>query len=192
MKKILMVFVLGLMCQPVAAAETYSVNTNDSGVVWKASKVTGQHNGRVDLASGEIEFEDGRLTGGEAVIDMTSIAVEDIKDPGNNLKLTNHLKSADFFDVKNHPEARMEVTGVEPAGDGTYTVTADFTIRGITHPVTFSSQAKETEVGAAAEAEITIDRTLYNVRYGSGKFFEDLGDKMIHDDFKLTVLIEAE
>lgn len=192
MRKILMLMVLGLIFQGAASAETYVVDTEGSSVGWHATKVTGAHNGSIMVLSGQVEIEEGVLVGGEAVIDMTSITVEDIKNPEYNQKLVNHLKNEDFFNVAEHPEATILLTDISDLGGGTYDVAADITIKGITNPVEFQAVVIEDEGSLEATAEIVIDRTDFDVRYGSGKFFEDLGDKMIHDEFKLTVTIFAD
>lgn len=191
MKKILMMLTIAFLFQGVALAEVYTVDASGSSVDWVGTKVTGAHDGSISISSGQIKFEDGQFVGGEAVIDMTSITVEDIKNPDTNQNLVDHLKNADFFDVTVHPEAMMKVTSVTPAGENVYDVTADFTIKDITNSVAFQARVTKTGDSIQASAEIKIDRTKYNVRYGSGKFFEDLGDRMIHDEFKLTVSIQA-
>lgn len=171
-----------------AFAQTYTVDPASAEVKWSASKVAGKHNGHVSLRSGVLEMADGGLSGGEAVIDMTTIVVDDIQDPGMNAQLTSHLKSADFFDVENHPTASLKVTGVKPgAAEGQYEVTADLTIKGVTKPVTLPVDVRPAAEGVSISAKLTVDRTAYDIRYGSGKFFENLGDKMIHDTFDLEV-----
>lgn len=161
---------------------TSNIDVEKSTIEWTGKKVTGKHTGNVDIKSGELEFENGRLSGGKFVIDMTSITNTDMEGNMSD-KLVGHLKSDDFFSVATYPEAMLEITKVSGAGNGNYNVTADLTIKGKTHPVTF----EVTENGNTYTSSITVDRTLYDVRYGSGKFFEGLGDKMIYDDFTLDV-----
>lgn len=191
MKKMFFVFLFFSALVPAAFAESYQVNPEASSVEWNAAKVTGTHNGTLNVKSGQIDFENGVLTGGQAVMDMSSIVVLDITNPTYNQKLQNHLNSEDFFDTANFPEANLVITSVESSGEGAYEVTGDFTIKGITHSVTFPAVVTQDEEGVTASAEITIDRTDFNVRYGSGKFFEDLGDKMIYDEFTLMVDVSA-
>lgn len=191
MKKIFLTLVLASVFAGSASAETYTVDPSASVVKWQASKVTGKHDGRISVSSGAIVFEGDRFTGGEAVIDTASIVVDDIKDAENNAKLTGHLKSGDFFDAENHPQAVIKVTGAESTGEGLYTVTADVTIKGFTKPVVFPATVVKTDTGVKASAQITLDRTDFEIRYGSGKFFENLGDRMIHDTFSLEVSISA-
>lgn len=187
-------FILALMSfaviQTAGWAETYTVQPEASKVEWTASKITGKHNGLISITSGTIEFDGDTFTGGEATIDTTSLTVEDLTGGGKD-KLTEHLKSADFFDVEEYPTATLKITDVEATGDNTYDVTADLTIKDVTHPIEFEAVVEKTADGAEATAELKIDRTKYDIRYGSGKFFENLGDKTIHDDFTLDVSVQA-
>ncbi|MEM9546477.1 MAG: YceI family protein [Bacteroidota bacterium] len=168
---------------PSIGAETKPVNTDESSVVWTGKKVTGSHTGTINLKSGNLEFENGALTGGSISIDMNSIKCTDLEGGGAS-KLEGHLKSDDFFGVPNHPTADMAITKVM-AGQGrdNYKITADVTIKGITKPVTFDATVQN----GMANATIIIDRTDFDVRYGSGSFFDNLGDKTIYDDFELVV-----
>lgn len=190
MKKLILVLVGLVMAQSLAFAESYAVKADASEVKWTATKVTGKHFGKINVQAGAIEFTDGQFSGGEAVIDTTSISVEDLQGGGKE-KLTKHLKSADFFDIQQFPTATIKITEVKPAGENLYDVTADLTIKGITKPVTFQANVVKNESGVTAAAAISIDRTTYDIRYGSGKFFENLGDKTIHDTFTLDVSISA-
>ncbi|MBU3759245.1 MAG: YceI family protein [Candidatus Omnitrophica bacterium] len=193
MKKIILMtaFMLIGAVSPVFS-ETYRVSPESAKVRWDASKVTGKHWGHIPLVSGTIVFEGGQFVGGETVLDARSIAVDDIQDPESNAKLTRHLKSADFFDAEGFPEASLKITGVESRGEDNYLVTGDLTIKGVTQSVSFPAAVKMTAQGVQASAQITVDRTQYGIRYGSGKFFENLGDRLIHDEFQLTVEVSAE
>jgi polyisoprenoid-binding protein YceI len=98
-------------------------------------------------------------------------------------KLVGHLKSDDFFGVEKFPTSELIITESAPFKNNEATVTGKLTIKGITHPVTF----KAVKVGTGYTALITVDRTKYDIKYGSGKFFDSLGDKMIYDEFTLDV-----
>lgn len=158
----------------------FNVNAENSHLKWKGKKVTGEHYGSIKIESGSVTFEDGNLVSGKFSVDMTSINVEDIEDEENNAKLTGHLKSDDFFDVENHNNATLVVTAV----DGN-NVKAALTIKGITNEVKFPISVEEKEDKVVVKGNFDVDRTLYNVKYGSGKFFDNLGDKMIYDNFNL-------
>ena len=97
-------------------------------------------------------------------------------------RLVSHLKSDDFFGVAAHPEATLTFTNAVPIAEG-YKITGEFTIRGITNTETFELNLN----GNTATAEFEIDRSKYNVKYKSGSFFENLGDKLINDELKLRV-----
>jgi len=179
-----LVFGATAMANPVED-ERKEVNTENSQVTWKAYKVTGSHTGTVDLKSGALEFDGDKLTGGEFTVDMTSINTTDLEGDYKN-KLDGHLKSADFFGVEEHNTSKMVFTNVEASGKNSYKVTGDLTIKGITKPVTFDVSI----YGSKATATLKIDRAEYDVRYGSGSFFDNLGDKTIYDEFDLVVDLE--
>ena len=162
------------------------INTEESTVVWTGKKVTGQHTGTIKITSGNLNFEEGALVGGTFTIDMTSIACTDL-DEKSAAKLEGHLKSDDFFGVPSNPTAQLTITNVAKGkATGTYDITADLTIKGITKPVNFTAT-----VGMdMAKANIVVNRTLYDVKYGSGSFFDGLGDKMIYDDFDLALQLK--
>lgn len=158
------------------------VEVKSSSVTWVGKKVTGQHNGTIDLKSGYFNMEGDQIIGGEFVIDMTSITVSDLKAGSGKEKLEGHLKSDDFFGVANHPTSKLVISSALKNGN-TYTLSGDLTIKNITNPITFEMTMK----GNEAKANVVIDRSKFDVRYGSGSFFDNLGDKTIYDDFELTV-----
>jgi polyisoprenoid-binding protein YceI len=173
--------------EPVTDA-AYQVELGSSKVEWLGKKVTGQHNGTINLKSGMLDVQKSEIKGGHFVMDMQSIVCLDLEDPGYNKKLVDHLKSDDFFSVASHPTSEMKIKSVKAGEEaGKVHITGDLTIKGITHPVEFPAHIKMDGDKMMATAEITIDRAKYNVRYGSGSFFKGLGDKLIYDDFTLTV-----
>lgn len=187
MKKRISILVLSLVTGMASANNPGEltekpVKTDASKVTWKAYKVTGSHTGTVDLKDGSLEFDGDKLTGGSFVVDMTSIIATDLEGD-SRAKLEGHLKSDDFFGVENHPEAKLVFTDVKATGKNSYQVTGDLTIKGITKPVTFDMSI----YGSKATASVKVDRAAYNVRYGSGSFFDNLGDKTIYDEFDLVV-----
>ncbi len=153
-----------------------------STVEWEGKKVVGKHNGIIAIKSADLQFNNHKLSGGKIVMDMTSITCTDLPD-GPGRKLIGHLTSGDFFETEAHPTATLDITKVM-AGDGNnYTIHGDLTIKGITKPISFDALVSAKN----ASAEIMIDRTMYNIKYGSGSFFKGLGDKAIDNEFKLTV-----
>ena len=175
-----------LLAQP--NNDTVTINVTDSKIEWTGRKVTGKHNGTIAIKEGTLNFQDSVLTGGSFVIDMTTITVTDLSG-GGKAKLEGHLKSDDFFGVENFPTASFVIKSASPKGGGLYDITGDLTIKGITNPVSFVATVSYKKTGCFATALITVDRTLYNVRYGSGKFFDNLGDSTIHDEFELAVTL---
>jgi polyisoprenoid-binding protein YceI len=159
------------------------VKLENSKVTWKAYKVTGSHQGTITLTSGVLKFESDKLIGGEFAIDMTSITNTDIEGDEYAKKLEGHLKSDDFFGVEKHPTAGIIFNEVKSSGKNSYTVMADLSIKGKTNPITFEISI----YGSKATASLKIDRTKYDVRYGSTSFFDNLKDKAIYDEFDLIV-----
>ncbi len=165
--------------------EKKEVKTDESKITWKAYKVTGSHTGTVDLREGSLLFNGDKLTGGEFVVDMTSLIATDLEGEYKG-KLEGHLKSDDFFGVENNPSSKLVFTEVKSTGKNSYEVTGDLTIKGITKPITFDLSV----YGSKATATLKVDRANYNVKYGSGSFFDNLGDKTIYDEFDLVVDLE--
>jgi polyisoprenoid-binding protein YceI len=163
----------------------------ESKVQWTARKVTGKHTGMVNVRDGVVHITDGMLTKAHISIDMTSIIVTDLS--GNSkTKLEGHLKSDDFFGVDKYPTAVLMTTSVTALSDEDYRITADLTIRGITHPITFDAHLIPNGKKYIANANLVIDRSLYEVKYRSGKFFDDLGDATIYDEFDLAIALTIE
>jgi len=175
-----------------AADQTVAVNTQQSGVEWVGKKVLGQHTGTVLLKSGEVKLHDSKPVAGKFEIDMATIFVVDIKDPTDNKKLTGHLKSDDFFGINLFPTTMVELTKFEPianaaAGMPNYKVDGTISIKGVSMPITFPAVIAIADGKATAKASITLDRTKFNVRYGSDKFFDNLGNRAISDNFDVNV-----
>ena len=190
--RIAVVVAAALMLSLGVSAQTYVVNADGSTMAWVGEKVTGKHNGVISLKDGVFSVEGDKMSG-NFTVDMTSIVVKDIPmDNEYNGKLTGHLKSPDFFSVADHPEAKFEITKVVPykAKDGeeaNYKVTGNLTIKGITHEISFPAMITMDGDSFSAKAKTSIDRSRWDIRYGSGSFFDNLGDKLIYDDFHLEI-----
>lgn len=182
--KSLGIFVLALSLTTSVFAGSQKVDAAKSSVKWLGKKVTGEHFGTIAVKEGNLEVANGKVTGGKVVIDMQSLGVDDIKDAGMNGKLVGHLKSDDFFGVANFPTSELVVTKVESNGSS-HTFTGNLTIKGITNPASFTATSAKDGKSTVYKGVLTIDRTKYNVRYGSKSFFENIGDKAIYDDFTL-------
>ena len=162
---------------------TKDIIVKDSSIKWKAYKVTGEHYGTVLLKEGVLKFENDILIGGTFIVDMTSLSVDDQKGMKKRF-LTKHLKSDDFFDIKNHTTSSLTFTEVIKSAN-TYQITADLTIKGITKPVSFEMNIVDNK----ATSKLKINRTHYNIKYRSTSFFQDLKNKAIHDEFDLEVTL---
>lgn len=173
-----------LVTVSVSAQTTKKVNVQKSKVEWLGKKVTGKHNGTIDLKEGALVFKKKKLVGGTFVVDMTSINTTDLTGDYKG-KLDGHLKSDDFFGVEKFPTATLVFKTLTDKGNNTSTVTADLTIKGKTNPITFDITIN----GNSATAKLIVDRAKYDIKYGSGSFFDNLGDKTIYDEFELDVTL---
>ena len=157
------------------------INTEESIVKWIGSKVTDSHEGTVNVMKGSLLIDHGKLAGGSITIDMSTITNTDMEGRRKQ-KLEMHLKDEDFFNTKEFPIAEIKITRAVKGKGNMYKILADLTIKGITHPIAFEADVAIKGVNFSAEAKIRIDRTKWGVKYGSGSFFEDLGDRMILDE----------
>lgn len=182
---------------PAAKAELkLPVDTAASNLKWVGKKVTGQHDGKISLKSGEFQVKGQELTGGTFEIDMNSITVEDIKDDKKaNASLVGHLKNDDFFGVDKHPTTKIVIKKVtplkKPEATKSHTVAADLTIKGKTLPVEFPALITVKGEAVQAKALVEVDRTKYDIKYKSGSFFKDLGDKVINDVFTVELDVKS-
>ena len=171
---------------------SYSVDVKASKVLWTGYKVTGQHTGGITLQKGTLTFEGDKLVGGNFDIDMNTITCTDMEGEYGN-KLVGHLKSDDFFGVATYPVARFNITSVVARGPvGEYKIIGDLTIKNTTKPVKFNATiTKGADTNIVSAAKIVVDRSEYDVRFGSGSFFDSLGDKTIYDEFDIEVNLVA-
>jgi polyisoprenoid-binding protein YceI len=190
--KSLAIFVLALSLTTSVFADSQKVDATKSSVKWLAKKVTGQHDGSIAVKEGSLDVEKGKVIGGKIVIDMNSIAVLDVKDAGMNAKLAGHIKSDDFFGVATFPTSELAITKVVSNGNS-HTFSGNLTIKGITNPASFTATSAKDGKNTVYTGTLVIDRSKFNVRYGSKSFFDDLGDKAIYDEFTLDFnLVVAE
>jgi polyisoprenoid-binding protein YceI len=186
-KKIVLLLAAVLVLGLNGFTQDYKVVAEKSILRWTGKKVGKNHVGKVTLKEGSFSLKGDKFVSGQFVIDMTSIIDEDLTDPNWNAKLIGHLKSADFFGVESFPTAALKIKGSTSFVKDEADVTADLTIKGNTHPVTF----KVKRIGDVFQATVAFDRSQYEVRYGSGKFFENLGDNAIEDMIPLDVTLVA-
>lgn len=166
---------------------TYTVDAAKSTITWIGKKVTGSHNGTIALKSGSLNVDGKNVTGGTFVLDMTTI-----KDADGSAKLEGHLKADDFFGTEKFPTSTFVITKVATTG-GNATVTGNLTIKGITKPLSFPATVAVNPDGtvSALAGKIVVDRTKYDIRYGSKSFIDGIGDKAIDDNFELSVKLVA-
>ena len=167
-------------------AVTYDVNLEESTIEWQGFKPTGSHKGTINITSGSFTINEGSIQGGSFVIDMNSI-----KESEGSARLEGHLKSADFFEVENYPNANFEITGLEEK-DGNTMLSGNLTLKDATNNVTFPvTVTNEADVLTVSSDVFKIDRSKWNVKYGSKSFFDDLKDKFINDDIELKISVMA-
>ncbi|MBH83347.1 MAG: lipid-binding protein [Flavobacteriales bacterium] len=162
--------------------EKEDIKIKDSALTWVGSKITGSHEGTINLKSGYLTFDNKNLVGGEFVIDMTTIVCTDLSGKGK-ASIESHLKSDDFFSVDNFPNASLKILNVKNKSFDQYQVNANITIKGFTQKIVFDAEIKE----KTAKAKLIIDRTLFGIIYKSGNFFEELADKAIYDEFEMSI-----
>jgi len=185
MKNVLLfVALLGGASAILNGQEKLTADNSKTTLSWIGEKVTGQHAGTVKLQSGWINWQDNKILSGEFLIDMKTII-----DADSNPKLMGHLKSDDFFGVEKFPVARLAITGSTAFDKGSAVVKGTLTIKGITNPIEFKTLTQKKDDGTWFYANIVVDRTKFGVRYGSGSFFDNLGDKAIYDEFNLKVAL---
>ena len=182
--------------QSADSARVFALDSASSKVEWLAKKVTGQHNGTLAIKSGELKTEAGKITSGRFTLNMAAIKVVDITDAETNAKLAGHLNSEDFFSTSKFPEGTFELVSTEPianaaAGSPNYTIKGNLTLKGISKAISFPSTITINGETLNAQADFDIDRTEWDIRYGSGKFFKDIGDKAINDNFNIKLNIVA-
>jgi polyisoprenoid-binding protein YceI len=182
--KIFIISVFALTFLGFTQKITKKVNVETSVVIWTGYKLTGQHEGTITLKEGVLLFENETLTGGNFIIDMTTINTTDLQGGAKN-RLDGHLKNEHFFDVDKHKTAAMTFKDVKPNGSS-YFIIADLTIKGITKEISFNMKVSEN----LATANLKIDRTKFNITYKSASLSNVLKDKAIYDEFDLRVKLE--
>ena len=179
----------------LTAADTLQVDMENSQIKWIGRKVTGEHSGTLNLSGGWVVLDKNSINSGKFIFDMASISNTDIESPEWKQKLEDHLKSEDFFHTDSFPHAILEIKGRQSLiienSKKSAQVLADLTIRGITHEIKFPFDLTQSQNNFNAEGSVDIDRTLYNIQYKSGKFFDELGDKLIYDNFTVQFKVQT-
>lgn len=181
-----------------STSQKFTVNVTESSIEWKGFKPTGTHNGIISLESGVFKTDDGKLHSGTFLINMNSIVVTDLESGDGKEDLEAHLKGTvegkenHFFDVNKFPTAAFEITGTESIAAGKTRMSGNLTIKGQKHNISFPVNiTNEADVMKIESEPFTIDRTKWNVNYGSKSIFDDLGDRFINDDIEIKINIKA-
>ncbi len=170
-----------------ASDASYTINPDQSIIVWTGREVTtSKHFGNIYFASGQFEVKSGLISSGEFVVDMTTIDNQDLPEERRG-RLEAHLKSDDFFSVESHPTALLSILSSESVADGKWLVSGELTIKTFTHPVEFEMLNSND----GWKANLVFDRSKYEVKFRSGTFFENLGDKLIYDDIELAINLKT-
>ena len=163
----------------------FKIQKVSSTVNWTGKKVLGLHTGSINIANGYIDISDNTIIGGEILIDMTSIIITDIEDKKTNQDFLKHLLNDDFFSVDKFKTSKLVINSAGKIENDKSKIDGTLTIKDISHPVSFIASIEIFTDTLHSLGEVAIDRTLYNIRYGSGKFIENLGDNLIYDNFVL-------
>ena len=191
---ILILLILASFQSYSQSGEKFKVDRGKSLIQWNAQKVTGSHRGVINVKEGYVLVSATGVTGGTVFIDMTSIRNLDISDDQDRAELESHLKSADFFNVKSYPDAVFKVYGIKELKeneDFTHTLEGSLTIKGYTNKLIFPVNIEIKNNKCTIIGETSVDRTKYDIKYRSGKFYDDLGDLMIYDDFNIKFTLVA-
>lgn len=173
----------------------FAVDSDNSRVDWSGTKVNGSHSGTLSGIYGAINLDkEGQLFLGKFVIPMKTLKVTDIQDPRDRADLEDHLKSADFFDVKNFGETSFQTTEIIPIekeGINTHRVTGTLNMHGVRKSISFPAMIKITENSLIFKsASFKIDRTKWDIKYKSG-VIGTIKDKLIHDEIGLQISLVA-
>ncbi len=189
MKGLIVLIFLALSSIGFCSTKEVTLNKESGKITWKGKKFAGEHFGNVQIDKGNLNFQNGELRGGVIEVNMDSLNCLDIEDKEYNAKLVNHLKSEDFFATQKFPASRFEITSVLPSKGSKYDVKGNLTIKGITKPATLKVNRSEEKESFKYYGDLIFDRTHYDIKFKSKKFFESIGDKVIYDDVSLNIEI---
>ena len=166
----------------------YVMDNDNSSIKWTGRELsTKSHYGSLQMKNGSLTVNTDGTVNGIIKIDMTTIDCEDLQGR-SKASLERHLRSDDFFSVESHPIATLTFKSEGGIGAGNkLAFNGDLEIKGISHPISFESEVKSVDPKVTALVDMTFDRSKYNVRFRSGTFFQNLGDKLIYDDIEITV-----
>ncbi len=192
MKKITFIIALAIGFSSFTSAHTdhFKIDIQKSNVKWVGSKITGSsHEGNISITEGVISINHGNMVNAEFVVDLNTMTCTDLGEEKAGY-LVDHLKNKDFFDVPNHPQARLKLIKATKTEKG-YNIIAGLTIKEKTHPVVFDIEWTQRGTAALASGTLIFDRTKFDITYGSGSFFDDLGDRAINNEVTLEFRVMA-
>lgn len=168
----------------------------DSMLTWEGRKTLIADyvdSGTIMLSSGSFRVEEGALQEGELTIDMTSIAAKKTGKGSGESMLSGHLKSDAFFDAANYPTATFVISKAEAIHPetGSTMLTGVLTMKGISKEITFPAEIYTENGQGVIDATVILDRTLWDVRFGSDTFFDNLADNVIDDEFTVRFHLVA-
>jgi polyisoprenoid-binding protein YceI len=176
-------------------AQRYHLDLEQSQIAWTGEKVTGSHSGTLALAHGFVTADGGLIQAATIQIDMNSLACTDLEGESKE-SIENHLKNDDFFGVDQHPIAQFDLKLMQPiraTGENApnFSATGEVRIKGISQPISFPVRVHFETDRVTLMAQVTVDRTKFGIKYGSGSFFDNLGDRAIYDDFTIDFSLIA-
>ena len=177
-----------ILNQLTPEAGTYSLLIDDSELSWIGTELsTKTHTGTIDFTDGTIVVDSDNTISGNVKINMSTINVTDLQGRSKEM-LERHLRSSDFFEVESYSEAKFSfISKSFDKLSNQISFVGDLTIKDITNPISFNATLLETSPFLKAKAVLSFDRSKYNVRFRSGNFFENLGDKLILDDIDVNI-----
>ncbi len=160
------------------------IDVENSKIKWVGEELSGKnHYGSLKFKNGSLQLDNGKIISGNFTVDMNTINVEDLQG-GSKQRLEGHLRSDDFFSVEKFSEAIFEInsSAVVNEDGANQVLSGNLTIKGITHPA-------KLEIDNNWAAKLVFDRSKYDVRFRSGNFFQNLGDKLIYDEIVISANI---
>ena len=171
--------------------QRFEIVPAQSQIDWIGRKVTGAHNGTIEVKQGSIVLTEGSLSDGEVTIDMSTINILDVTDSALNAQFAGHLASDDFFSIDKFPTASFEIISAQEVGNNHYHIEGNLTIKEITHAAGFDATVNYYGDSLTLAGKLIVDRTKFAIRFRSGNFFKDLGDNLIYNDFEIGINVTA-
>ena len=167
----------------------YQIDKTKSVVRWIGRTPIKFHDGTINIQEGNFSVDDNGILNGDIIIDMESINCTDLSGGGKK-SLEEHLMNDDFFSVNMYKTSKINISSEMKPNNGLIDFKGNLEIKNISNPISFKSSINKTPEGKyTASSKLTFDRSMYNVKYKSKSFFDDLGDKFINDDIEIELEI---